>query len=185
MLIQTRVGFAIDAAFVGQDVALRVGRIEHLIKVERIAFAGRAHDDLAHQLVTLIGVGRHLVAVVGFAVLRYAGGHILQAALGGTPLHWHRSFAGQRRAVLAHRLTRRLHDARVDHLPAARHTAVVGKLPIGRVEDALAGAGFDQALLEGQDRRAFQNLPARSQANEALKTQVGEPLEFHMLAAPI
>ena len=53
-----------------------------------------------------------------------------------------------------------LHDARIDHLAAARNLAVPGQLAINGIEHALAGAGLDQALLEGPDRRPVRDLAA-------------------------
>ena len=49
---------------------------------------------------------------------------------------------------------------RVNHLAAARNVAVPGQLAINGIEHALAGAGLDQALLEGPDRRPVRDLAA-------------------------
>jgi hypothetical protein len=86
--------------------------------------------------------------------------HILLAPFGRLPVSRHRAFADDGFLFLAQRLPGRLHDARVDHLAAARNVAVPGQLAINGIEHALAGAGLDQALLEGPDRRPVRDLAA-------------------------
>lgn len=148
--------------------------------------AGRADLDLAHQLITCVGVGRDLVTEVGLAVLfgpaRIA---VLLAALDRPPLRQHRAFDDHGFLFLAQRLLGRLDYARVDHLSAARNVAVLGQLPIHRLEGALADAGLDQPFLEGPDRRSVGNLAARAQSGKALKAQAVEQLELHLLVAQV
>ena len=59
------------------------------------------------------------------------------------------------------------------------------QLTVDRVEDALAGAGLDQALLECPDRGPVGDLAARAQPDKALETEAVEQLEFHLLVAEI
>ena len=54
LLAQSRFALAIDIALVGQDVAIRVGRIKHVFKMRGVVFAGRAHLDFAYQLVSTV-----------------------------------------------------------------------------------------------------------------------------------
>lgn len=186
LLAQPRFTLAIDIALVGQDVPICVGRVEHVLEMRGVVFAGRAHFDLAYQLVALVGVGRDLVAEIGFAVLlRPARVRIFLAPLGWLPVGRHRAFADQGFFFLAQRLPGRLHDARVDHLAAARNIAMLGQLTIDRFENALAGARLDEAFLERPDRRSIWNLAAGTQADEALKAQTIKQLELHLLIAQV
>ena len=112
-------------------------------------FAGRAHLDFAHQLVALVGVGRHFVAEVGLVMLLgLARVEVLLAALGRLPVERHRVVGDDGLLFLAQRLLRYLHNAGVDHLAAERDVAVPGQLAIDGLEYALAGARFDQSFLE-------------------------------------
>ena len=65
---QSRFTLAVDVAFIGVDVAAGVGRIDHLLEVQCVVFAGGADLDFANKLVALIGTGRELVAEVGLTV---------------------------------------------------------------------------------------------------------------------
>lgn len=186
LLAQPRFTLAIDIALVGQDVPICVGRVEHFLEMRGVVFAGRAHFDLAYQLVAPVGVGRDLVAEIGLAVLfRPARVRIFLAPFGWLPVGRHRAFADQGFLFLAQRLPGRLHDARVDHLAAASNVAVHGQLAIDRIENALAGAGLDQALLESPDRRSVRDLAAGAQSDETLKAQAIKQLEFHLLIAQV
>ena len=106
-------------------------------------------------------------------------------SLGRLPVDGHRVFTHQRFFLLAQRLFRRLHDARVNHLAASCNVAVFAELPVHGLKDALAGAGLDQALFESPDRRPVRDLAAGAQSHKALKAQTVEQLEFHLLVAQI
>jgi hypothetical protein len=87
---QSRFALAIDIALVGQDVPVRVGGIKHVLEMQGVVFACRAHLDLAHQLVALVGIGRNLLAEVGLAVFPGpARVHIRLASIGWLPVSQH------------------------------------------------------------------------------------------------
>jgi hypothetical protein len=83
------------------------------------------------------------------------------------------------------RLFRRLDDGGIDHLTTAGNVAMPCQLPIDGIEDALAGAGFDQALFESPDRCAVRNLARITQAGKALEAQAVQQLEFHLFVGEI
>lgn len=68
LLAQSSFTLAVDISFVGQDVPVRVDSVEHVLEMLGVVFAGRAHLDLAYQLVAFVGVDRDLVAEIGLAV---------------------------------------------------------------------------------------------------------------------
>lgn len=60
---------AIDVALVGQYGPAGVGRVQYVLEVIGVVLARRADLAFADQLVTLVRIGRQLVAEVGVAVL--------------------------------------------------------------------------------------------------------------------
>lgn len=168
------------------DAAASVGRVGHLFNVQGIVFAGGADLDLANELVTLVSVGRQLVAEVRLVMFlgptRY---DILLAAFGRPPLGRHRAFPHDFLFLLADRLLGSRDDAGVDHLTTARDVAVLGELAINRVKDTFAGARLDQPFLENPDCRPVRNLATVAQADKALITQAIKQLEFHLLIRQI
>jgi hypothetical protein len=76
--------------------------------------------------------------------------------------------------ILLDRLLGRFDNTGIDHLAAARHVAMPGQLAVDRLEHGLAGAGLDQAFLEGPDRDAVRNLAAAAQANKTLEAEAVE-----------
>jgi len=79
---------------------------------------------------------------------------------GRLPVSLPRAFADDGFLFLAQRLPGRLHDARIDHLAAARNVAESGQMAINGIEYGLIGTVLDQAFLEGPNRRPVRDLAA-------------------------
>lgn len=79
----------------------------------------------------LVGIGRELVAEIGLAVLLGpACIDVFLSPLRGLPVGRHRVLAYEGLFFLVDRLPGRLHDARVNHLAAARHITMDRQLAI-------------------------------------------------------
>lgn len=109
----------VDLAFVGFDVTAGVGQIDHRFEVQRVVCAGGADLDLdlANGFVTLVGIGRDLVAETGLAVLPGpACLDILLASFCQRPVGRHGLVGDDFLVLLPDRLLWRVSDARGGHL---------------------------------------------------------------------
>jgi len=118
-------------------------------------------------------------------LLRLARNRVFLALLSWISVTRYRAFSDQHPLYFVQPFLGRVHNARVDHLTAARNVAVLGELAIDRLGNALAGTGLDQPLLKCPDRGPIRNLVADTKTDEKLEAQIFEKLEFHLLIGEV